>query len=158
LQNRLIFFNLLPGTNRSFATQERGHGASNQWGSRVARDSGETQNGERRSRRTRWGLTSGGGRRQRPVFEGQPRRTVGGGAAMQQGQRRAGFAGARAGATSGPASPFIGGLAHLPEAWRPWVSWSCPPWTPASDWAHMGSTRAHWLGRTRWVGPSGSAR
>jgi hypothetical protein len=32
-----------------------------------------------------------------------------GGAAMQQGWQRAGFAGARAGAASGPASPFIRG-------------------------------------------------
>jgi hypothetical protein len=35
--------------------------------------------------------------------------TAGGGAVMQQGRRRAVFAGARARAASGPASPFIGG-------------------------------------------------
>jgi hypothetical protein len=41
---------------------------------RAARSSIEAQNRKRRSRRTRWGFTSGGGRRQRPIFEGQRRR------------------------------------------------------------------------------------
>jgi hypothetical protein len=86
LQNRLIFFNLLPGTNRSFATQERGHGASNQWGSgqlgirvRHKTERGDRDEHDGGSPRAE---DDGSGRFSK-VNRGGAVWTVGGGAAMQ---------------------------------------------------------------------------
>jgi hypothetical protein len=77
--------------------------------------------------------------------------TVGGGAAMQQGRRCTGFAGARAGAASGPASPFIGG-SHTYQ--RP-GGHGCPG---RARHGHRPAIGPRWAphGRTGWAGGDGS--